>query len=163
MKMKKIQFFTNVEPVYKLDSKTNRLVKTDEVIDLQESRNSAYDDTFIAHLERYFAQNPFDFEKAVKSFDGYVPGDDEMPDFVLDMELDTNLEKALKAFDKVSTLRSEYDIPGYVSDFDVLRYIRSRAKELKIGGEADGEKKIEPQSQSQELSQVQPKDTQEES
>lgn len=160
---KKIQIFQNTEPVYKLDSKTNRLVKTDEVIDLQEARNSAYDDTFIAHLERYFAQNPFDYDTVVKSFDAFIPGEDDMPDFILDMELDSDLDKALKAFDKVSKFRSDYDIPNYVTDIDVLRYIQSRADELKKGGAKGEEKKTQPQSEPQELSEVQPKDTQEES
>lgn len=160
---KKIQMFKNTEPVYKLDAKTNRLVKTDEVIDLQEARNSAYDDTFIAHLERYFAQNPYDYDTVIKSFDAYIPGNDDIPDFVLDMELDSGIDKALKAFDKVSKLRSDYDIPGYISDFDVLRYIQSRAEELKKGGVKGGEKKTEPQSESQELPKVQPQDSSQES
>ena len=161
--LKKKQMFQKTEPVYKLDSKTNRVVKTDEVIDLQDARNSAYDDTFIAHLERYFAQNPYDYDTVIKSFDAYIPGEDDIPDFVLDMELDSGIDKALKAFDKVSQLRSEYDIPGYVSDFDVLRYIQSRAEEVKKGGVKHEEKTSEPESQSQELPEVQSQDSQKES
>lgn len=160
---KKIQIFKKTEPVYKLDSKTNRLIKTDEVIDLQEARNSAYDDTFIAHLERYFAQNPYDYDTVIKSFDAYIPGEDDIPDFVLDMELDTGIDKALKAFDKVSKLRSDYDIPNYVSDLDVLRYIQSRADEIKKGGAKGEEKTTQSESQSQELPEVRPEDTPEES
>ena len=156
---KKIQIFKRTEPVYKLDSKTNRLIKTDEVIDLQDARNSAYDDTFIAHLERYFAQNPFDYDTVIKSFDAYIPGDDDIPDFVLDMELDSGIDKALKAFDKVSKLRSDYDIPNYVSDLDVLRYIQSRAEEIKKGGVKHEEKTSEPESESQELPEVRQEDT----
>lgn len=160
---KKIQMFQKTEPVYKLDSKTNRLVKTDEVVDLQELRNSAYDDTFIAHLERYFAQNPYDYDTVIKSFDAYIPGDDDVPDFVLDMELDSGIDKALKAFDKVSKLRSDYDIPNYVSDLDVLRYIQSRADEIKKGGAKGEEKTSQPESQPQEFSEVRQEDTSEES
>lgn len=161
--LKKLQMFQKTEPVFKLDSQTNRLVKTDEVIDLQAERNSAYDDTFIARLERYFSQNPFDYDDVVKSFDAFIPGDDNIPDFVLDMELDTGIDKALKAFDKVSKLRSDYDIPGYVSDFDVLRYIQNRADEIKKGGKSNESKETEPQSESQKLPQVQPEDSSEES
>lgn len=160
---KKVQMFQKTEPVFKLDSQTNRLVKTDEVIHLQAERNSAYDDSFVAHLERYFSQNPFEYDDVVKSFDAFIPGEDNTPDFVIDMELDTGIDKALKAFDKVSKLRSDYDIPGYVSDFDVLRYIQNRADEIKKGGKINEEKKIESQSESQELPQVQSEDSSQES
>ncbi len=160
------QYFENKSVVYKLDEPSNKLFDTGERIDLQELRNSSYDDTFISHLEKYFDQNPTaNYEEVVKSVASDVA---DVPDFILDMELDSKADAVLKACMQVQQYREKYDISDDLSDMEVIEYIKSRKKGVdKIinsqkGGIEDGETQTEQTGEPSELSQVQSKGSQEE-
>lgn len=160
------QFFSRAEPEFRLDEHTNRLVLTGDIVDLQEKVNSSYSDTLFSHLERYFNDNPLDYDELIKSFSSYQPDLDDVPDFVLDMQDDGKLDSLLKCFNKVYQYREKYDIPDYLSDSDVLGYVRAQAEKVKTGREEDIKNEIssqdgpaQPPSQSQELPSLQSEDS----
>lgn len=106
------QSFSRTRPVYRFSEKLNRVVKTDEVIDIQEEVNSQYDETFYANLERYYESHP-----------SLPVGSEVAEDFGLRT---IAADKALEAFELLRSIRARHNIPDTVTDAEIKSYLTEK-------------------------------------
>lgn len=109
------QKFAHTIPVYKLDSKTGELIKTDKLINIDELVNSSKDSALNNIYDRFLPD-----EQSI-----------DMVNFDVHSDRDFQLNDLRKSFELVENYRTKYKLPADMDALDVLSYVEKSAKKAK--------------------------------